>query len=50
MYYETEAKMRGRRDAITSLLTPADLQPTERSPDNMERGVENLRRIRACRI
>ncbi len=47
MYYETETKMRGRRDAITSLLTPADLQTTERSPDNMERGVENFRRMSA---
>ena len=47
MYYETETKIRGRRDAITSLLTPADLQTTERSPDNMERGVENFRRMSA---
>ncbi len=42
MYYETETKMRGRRDAIMSLLTPDDLQTTERSPVNMERGVENF--------
>jgi polar amino acid transport system substrate-binding protein len=47
MYYETETKMRGRRDAITSLLTPADLQTTERSPDNMERAVENFCRMSA---
>jgi hypothetical protein len=47
MYCETKTKMRGQRDAITSLLTPADLQPTERSPDNMERCVENFRRISA---
>ena len=47
MYYEMEAKMRGRRDAITSLLTQADLQTTERSPDNMERAVENFCRMSA---
>ena len=47
MYYETETKLRGRRDAITSLLTPADLQTTERSPDNMERAVENFCRMSA---
>ena len=47
MYYKTETKMRGRRDAITSLLTPADLQTTERSPVNMERGVGNFRRMSA---
>jgi hypothetical protein len=47
MQYETETKMRGQRDAITPLLTSADLQTTERLPDNMSRDVENFYRMSA---
>ncbi len=49
MYDGTETKMRRRRDAITSHLTPTDLRTTERSTVDMERAVENFRRRSAKR-
>jgi len=47
MYDGTETKMRRWRDAIASLPSPTDLRTTERSPVNMERAVENFRRMSA---
>ena len=51
MYYERAKKKTGvRMNAIALRSFPTDLATTERSPVNMERGVENFRRMRAKKV
>ena len=45
MFYETETKIRERRDAKTSLRQPADMPTTVTLPVDMSRAVENFRRM-----
>ena len=47
MFYETETKIRERRDAKTSLHNPAEMPATVTEPVDMSRAVENFRRLRA---
>jgi hypothetical protein len=47
MFYETETKIRERRDAKTPLRSSAEMPTTVTSPVDMSHAVENFRRLRA---